>query len=183
MGRPRTESRKGHSPRTRGRQAAAQRGGGGHCRGPGLPEEQRASQGASLGRGDAPRGWFMSQRQSKATPHSPATWGAGRGRSHLPAAASPQPALLGAQEPRSQTSSPQAATPHLLGPHILTGSTLQPQDLIVSPSRPLLSSDRNVQKLRAETRVAQGQEPGEKGEWEILSVKPRLNGRSLSSDG
>ena len=40
------------------------------------------------------------------------------------------------------------------GPSILTGSTLRLKDLIVSPSRPLLSSDRNVHRLEAANRVA-----------------------------
>lgn len=46
----------------------------------------------------------------------------------------------------------------------------------MSPSRPLLSSDRNVHRLIAETGVAQVQEAGGGGGWEILAVKLCLNG-------
>lgn len=56
------------------------------------------------------------------------------------------------------------------------------RDLIVSPSRPLLSSDRNVHRLVAETRVTEGQEAVEWGGWEFLGIKVCLNGCHLLKD-
>lgn len=52
----------------------------------------------------------------------------------------------------------------------------------MSTSRPLLSSDRNVHRLVAESRVAQGQEAGEWGGGKFLAAKLCPSGCSLLKD-